>query len=275
MNAWGETDTPPLGERIFEGFFSPGYFEKTDNSAVNKGIEELFNRTGDRAILPSMLGNYYTVDGQDIYFSTEEYEKAQEIAGQTSKQMLEKLFSSPAYKSLTDDQKTDWVSNIYDYAKKTAKKQVVGAEYDPTRIEHYEETGLGTNGQIQLYRILESGGENAEQDARIAETFGVDEYTARDYRRKADGDYYYALSDIGNDAEKTPAKASLLGEYGFSEADVIACYNAHAGSGQKKADYIADATYALRNQGYSEEDAADMAFYFYAVANQLKGFKVE
>ena len=189
--------------------------------------------------------------------------------------MLETLFSSPAYRGLTDEQKKDWVTDIYEYAKQTAKTQVVGVKYDTTRIERYKETGLGTNGQIQLYRILESESDSAARDAQIAETFGVDEYTARDYRRKASGDYYYALDDIGNDDEKTAKKAALLGEYGFSEADVIACYNAHAGSGQKKADYIADATYALIQQGYDEATAADMAFYFYAVANQLKGYKVE
>jgi len=275
INEWGEKENPPLGERILENFFSPGYWEKSDNNTVNQGIEALYDKTGELGVLPSTLQKYYTVDGENIYFSTEEYEKAQEIAGKTSKQMLESLFNSSAYRGLTDEQKADWVADIYDHAKKLAKKQTVGVDYDPTRIERYKETGLGVNGQVRLYRILESESETAAQDAQIAETFGVDEYTARDYRRKATGKYYYTLEDRNGDDEKAAAKVELLAKYGFAEEDVLACYNAHAGSGQKKADYIADATYALRNQGYSEEDAADMAFYFYAVANQLKGFKVE
>jgi len=275
INEWGEKENPPRGERILENFFSPGYWEKSDNNTVNQGIEALYDKTGELGVLPSTLQKYYTVDGQDIYFSTEEYEKAQEIAGQTSKEMLDDLFSSATYRSLTDEQKADWVADIYDYAKKTAKKQVVGVDYDTTRIEHYQETGLSSNAQVQLYNILESGAETEAQDAEIAETFGVDAYTAREYRRKAMGKYCYALDDIGGDDEKTSAKAGLLANYGFSEADLLACYNAHAGSGQKKADYLADATYALEQQGYSEEDATNMAYTFYAVAKSLKGYKTE
>lgn len=275
INAWGEKETAPIGERFVENFFSPGYWQKSDNNVVNQGIEALYGKTGELSVLPSTLQKYYTVDGENIYFSTEEYEKAQEIAGKTSGQMLEDLFNSSAYRGLTDEQKADWVADIYDYAKKLAKKQTVGVEYDPTRIERYEETGLGANGQVQLYRILESESESATQDAQIAEAFGVDAYTARDYRRKATGKYYYELDDVGNDDEKTAAKAAMLGEYGFTEEDVLACYNAHAGSGQKKADYIADATYALEQQGYSEEDATNMAYTFYAVVKQLNGYKVE
>lgn len=136
VDAWGrEEPTGNIAERAFSNFLSPGYTSEKQTSSMEKELERLYEETGDAGVLPSSAQKSITNQGEKYVLTAEEYTEYQRTMGKTSYELLSKLTGSSEYKKLTDEQRTDAVSEVYSYAKDLAKEEMLksrGVKYEPS-----------------------------------------------------------------------------------------------------------------------------------------------
>lgn len=136
VDAWGrEEPTGNIAERAFSNFLSPGYISEKQTSSMEKELERLYEETGDAGVLPSSAQKSVTNQGEKYVLAAEEYTEYQRTMGKTSYELLSKLTGSSEYKKLTDEQRTDAVSEVYSYAKDLAKEEMLksrGVKYEPS-----------------------------------------------------------------------------------------------------------------------------------------------
>lgn len=136
VDAWGrEEPTGNIAERAFSNFLSPGYTSEKQTSSMEKELERLYEETGDVGVLPSSAQKSITNQGEKYVLTAEEYTEYQRTMGKTSYELLSKLTGSSEYKKLTDEQRTDAVSEVYSYAKDLAKEEMLksrGVKYEPS-----------------------------------------------------------------------------------------------------------------------------------------------
>ena len=92
---------------------------------MEKELERLYEETGDSSVLPSSAQKSVTNQGEKYVLTAEEYTEYQRTMGKTSYELLSKLTGSSEYKKLTDEQRTDAVSEVYSYAKDLAKEEML------------------------------------------------------------------------------------------------------------------------------------------------------
>lgn len=135
VDAWGrEEPTGSLLERAVNNFLSPGYTSKIQTSDMEEELKRLYKETGEASVFPSSASKSVTYKGEKYALSAEEYTDYQRTAGKTAYSTLERLTRTGAYKSLSDEQKVEAVSIVYEYAKDLAKGEFLeanGIEYSP------------------------------------------------------------------------------------------------------------------------------------------------
>lgn len=135
VDAWGrEEPTGSLLERAVNNFLSPGYTSKIQTSDMEEELKRLYKETGEASVFPSSASKSVTYKGEKYALSAEEYTDYQHTAGKTAYSTLERLTRTGAYKSLSDEQKVEAVSIVYEYAKDLAKGEFLetkGIEYSP------------------------------------------------------------------------------------------------------------------------------------------------
>lgn len=135
VDAWGrEEPTGSLLERAVNNFLSPGYTSKIQTSDMEEELKRLYKETGEASVFPSSASKSVTYKGEKYALSADEYTDYQRTAGKTAYSTLERLTRTGAYKSLSDEQKVEAVSVVYEYAKDLAKGEFLeakGIEYSP------------------------------------------------------------------------------------------------------------------------------------------------
>lgn len=132
VDMWGnEVSNGSAPERVFQSFFSPGFLKAQDNSPATQEIRRLAKATGDSAVYPAAAEKSYTVKGETRTLTGEEYTRYAKTMGQTRKELVEAAVKLPAYKSMSDSEKSDYIQNVYKYARETARQQV-DPKYEPS-----------------------------------------------------------------------------------------------------------------------------------------------
>ena len=158
VDMWGnEVSNGSAPERVFQSFLSPGFLKAQDNSPATQEIRRLAKATGDSAVYPAAAEKSYTVKGETRTMTGEEYTRYAKAMGQTRKELVEAAVKLPAYKSMSDSEKSDYIQNVYKYAKETARQQV-DPKYEPSDkwIENAKtskrDIGVSTAEYLALYQ---------------------------------------------------------------------------------------------------------------------------
>jgi hypothetical protein len=127
---WGNTkiNSDNIVTRFLENFVLPTYGSDYSETNVDKNIINLYNKTGEESIIPSVPNNYLTYDNQKYEMSAKEYTQYKKTYGQTLNNNLKYLFNSEAYKNLSDENKIKMVKKMYIYASETAKKEYLNSQ---------------------------------------------------------------------------------------------------------------------------------------------------
>ena len=132
VDMWGnEVSNGSAPERVFQSFFSPGFLKAQDNSPATQEIRRLAKATGDSTVYPAAAEKSYTVKGETRTLTGEEYTRYAKAMGQTRKELVEAALKLPAYKSMSNAEKADYIQNVYKYARETARQQV-DPKYEPS-----------------------------------------------------------------------------------------------------------------------------------------------
>lgn len=163
VDMWGnEVSNGSAPERVFQSFFSPGFLKAQDNSPATQEIRRLAKATGDSTVYPAAAEKSYTVKGETRTMTGEEYTRYAKAMGQTRKELVETAVKLPAYKSMSDSEKADYIQNVYKYARETARQQV-DPKYEPSAawIKNAQtakrDIGVSTGEFLALYQKYGSG----------------------------------------------------------------------------------------------------------------------
>ena len=188
LDVWGKEDrTEDLGQRLFENFLSPGYFETDRTGKIEEELRRVYDGTLEGAVLPrtpqkSMSLNDGT--GQTVDLTQEQYTALAKAFGQGSREDLADLFQNPEYQEMSLEQQAKLIQDIYDYNLAIAKDAVVdGYEMDNTMAETQEMEQLGV--PAAEYMIIKrelngiTGGEGASKSDRQRDyLFSLDRYSS-------------------------------------------------------------------------------------------------
>jgi hypothetical protein len=228
VDMWGnEVSNGSAPERVFQSFFSPGFLKAQDNSPATQEIRRLAKATGDSTVYPAAAEKSYTVKGETRTLTGEEYTRYAKTMGQTRKELVEAAVKLPAYKSMSDSEKADYIQNVYKYARETARQQV-DPKYEPSDkwIENAKtskrDIGVSTGEFLALYQKYGSGKMSgaAYEKVKQAHDSGLSpkEYFSLKDRADADGN---------GRVSKAEARAALAGQENRADLwDIICTTNA-------------------------------------------------
>ena len=153
-DVWGRPDTTENGWfRAAENFFSPGYVGNRTSSDTENALRELYNATGDTAVLPAKPQKSYTIDGEKHNLTADQWLRLSNAKGQISLDALDSLTKSAAYQSMSDMEKVNAVKDIYDYASAVSANQVYNKELEGT-IKTVYDSGIDP-GLYYSYKEME------------------------------------------------------------------------------------------------------------------------
>ena len=228
VDMWGnEVSNGSAPERVFQSFLSPGFLKAQDNSPATQEIRRLAKATGDSTVYPAAAEKSYTVKGETRTLTGEEYTRYAKTMGQTRKELVEAAVKLPAYKSMSDSEKSDYIQNVYKYARETARQQV-DPKYEPSAawIKNAQtakrDIGVSTGEFLALYQKYGSGKMSgaAYEKVKQAHDSGLSpkEYFSLKDRADADGN---------GRVSKAEASAALAGQEHRADLwDIICTTNA-------------------------------------------------
>lgn len=147
VDQWGRTQENTGGNfagRLAYNMLSPGFYSENKTTQVDDWLSQLYDRTGEKSVLPANAGRTVKVNGEDRRLKGEEYTTYAKERGQTAYDILEVLV--PGYKDLTDEQAVHATEKAYDVATEFAKQEALGIEPDKEEqntIERAEKWGNG------------------------------------------------------------------------------------------------------------------------------------
>ena len=255
IDIWGNAEENGGGDylgRAINNMLSPGYVGRSRDTAVDNYIEELYDVTGNAAVLPSEAA--YTVsvkmDDETRRLNAEERTAYQTARGQTSYNILDELLDNNAFQSLSDEDQADIVSDVYSLANKVGYAAAV-PDYtsDDKLYGVYLEDGI--DGVVN-YALADAAVSSAKDAAGEDASFG-------------NAETWNAMQDLGLDdvslVDTYLAKASdsvseriddLVGPEG-----VIAYRNAYDGADRDGNGSVSktELAIALSNSGASDDVA--------------------
>ena len=158
VDMWGnEVSNGSAPERVFQSFLSPGFLKAQDNSPATQEIRRLAKATGDSTVYPAAGEKSYTVKGETRTLTGEEYTRYAKAMGQTRKELVEAALKLPAYKSMSNAEKADYIQNVYKYARETARQQVdpkyeLSAKWIENAKTSKRDIGVSTGEFLALYQ---------------------------------------------------------------------------------------------------------------------------
>lgn len=228
VDMWGnEVSNGSAPERVFQSFFSPGFLKAQDNSPATQEIRRLAKATGDSTVYPAAAEKSYTVKGETRTLTGEEYTRYAKAMGSTRKTLVEAAVKLPAYNSMSNGEKADYIQNVYKYARETARQQV-DPKYEPSAkwIENAKtskrDIGVSTGEFLALYQKYgsEKMSGKAYEKVKQAHDAGLSpkEYFSMKDRADADGN---------GRVSKAEASAALAGQENRADLwDIICTTNA-------------------------------------------------
>lgn len=129
-DTWGkekQRDTSTFSA-IINQYLNPGVYSSEQSTALDDEINRLYNILGDENIFPRKASYSITKDNTTYDLDNEEYSEYQRIMGEMSFNGVQALMEMPAYQSLTDDEKSDIIQNIYKNAKETADYNILSGK---------------------------------------------------------------------------------------------------------------------------------------------------
>lgn len=202
-NAWGETETTESGWlRAVNAFFNPGTLKKVDNGPVETELSRLKEVQAEK-VSPPVTGKTVTYtdnDGnihRDMRLTEEQYQTLAKTQGQTAKRLLEEIFASKDYQSMTDVQKAATVQAVYDYAKEQGKKAALPGYYSTAAAWMGSLEGNEVNGLVKrgTEKVLNSIVDDAVQS--ISRGWEVTEAT-----KKGMDNTYAAFENMSEEARQ-------------------------------------------------------------------------
>lgn len=186
-DAWGRTQENfqggggLLGNLAYQ-FFSPGYYSSDRTTENDEYLQGIYDYTEEPSVLPKNISRSY---GSGQKMTGEEYSEAQQIAGETSYDLIEALRKN--HSGVTSSGQADIISDIYSLSKDIALQDVVGKDMSDSNAklnDIYQKSGAqGLIDYLVMDARVDSGASSTKQADVIdyLKESGFDDGTAGDY----------------------------------------------------------------------------------------------
>ncbi len=152
IDQWGRIkNRGKLVERLTENFLSPGYYSDIEYDDVNSELKRIIEKTGDTKVVPKKAPTSFNVNKKQKFLTAKEYTTFATAKGQMSFDYVKEFIETPAYKKLTDEQRIEVISGLYEYAGAKAKTTV--SDYDLMK-SYKTVTNLEKNGTSAVYYYI-------------------------------------------------------------------------------------------------------------------------
>ena len=152
IDQWGRIKKRgKLAERLTENFLSPGYYSDIEYDDVNSELKRIIEKTGDTKVVPKKAPTSFNVNKKQKFLTAKEYTTFAVAKGQMSFDYVKEFIETPAYKKLTDEQRIEVISGLYEYAGAKAKTTV--SDYDLMK-SYKTVTNLERNGTSAVYYYI-------------------------------------------------------------------------------------------------------------------------
>ena len=144
IDEWGrEVSYGGLVERIFENVVSPGYYSGKNYTSVDEKIKQLYEKTGNAGVLPTIQQKSYTQDYVTYPMTAAQYTKVKSLRGKKSFEYLTELFNDELGLKFKDEETKEYQYKVYsemsDEEKITAIKKCYKQAGEETKEIMFEE----------------------------------------------------------------------------------------------------------------------------------------
>lgn len=188
IDNWGrEQKTGNIYERAFENYFSPGYYSEENLSDVDIELMRLAEQaTEDQNVFPKKAVKYFDVDKVRKDLTAKEYTTYQTVKGQKSYELISDIYNGEAYDDLTDEQRIEAITKLYEVADVVGKKSV--SDYVSTKNWIEEAIDKGDSAIIAAAILKTCGPDYASTNGMYtALDNGVDMGTYIEFLNKTNG----------------------------------------------------------------------------------------
>jgi hypothetical protein len=136
---------------------SPGYYEKKNETKVDKELLRLHEATGETSVLPSYAAKTWKLPkddgGEKVMLKAKEYTQYAKDKGSKAYDIFDSLIGAKDYNSLSDEDKVEVASKVYEYANAVAKSNVSDYTLRDTaaKIQKCEKAGIPAGVAIVAY----------------------------------------------------------------------------------------------------------------------------
>lgn len=238
-DAWGRTESKGnVFQRIFNAFINPAYTSRIQETEADQEVSRLAEATGEN-MTPRTADRKITVKTEDgsktINLTAEQWDQLSQTQGSVSYDLVSKMLSQEAYKTLSDQGKTKAIELAYNYARELGRVAAL-PEWYPEPSDSWMQSLDGDTGDAAIKEIL----------------------------RKA------SASDVGASSAEMYDKAA---EAGFSNTQMKKMFSAVSQATSQLEDATNYDKYRAVLSNASEEDAATWLEVYGMSASQLEGMK--
>ena len=128
IDMWGrEVSRGGTAERVLENFVSPGYYSEIEVTETSEELKRIFKET-DQDVFPNIAAKSFKVGSETKHLTAQEYVTYAKAKGSYSYEYIKEFMETTAYKKLTDKEKADVITKLYEYA--NAKAKAIVSDYD-------------------------------------------------------------------------------------------------------------------------------------------------
>lgn len=127
VDLWGRTERNTGGNfvgRLFYNMLSPGYYSSKNGAEVDSELLRLAEATSDTNVFPSTADKTFKVSKETVRLNSQQYTTYAKNRGQTAFDILQEAMDSKLYKSMSDEEKAEFVKDVYEYATAKAKAEI-------------------------------------------------------------------------------------------------------------------------------------------------------
>lgn len=162
--------------RAVDSLANPSTVTTSTATKVDKEILKLYEKNGNDDIFPTTPQKYFTAQGEKYEMSASEYTQYKMTYGQTAYNKIEKLIKTAEYKTMSNEEKEEAITNIYEYAKQIAKYDYLTNLYGKTKglkkllgedgYQKYKQASvnLGINYETYLETYYKQKDETSDKD---------------------------------------------------------------------------------------------------------------
>lgn len=151
-NAWGETQSNgDIGIRAVINLLSPGYVSHVAMNETERELQRIANQTGDTSVFPDPAQKSFTINGETIYMTMEEYDAYAKALGEYRRVLYTDILLAPIYQKLSDEDKAAAISKMEGYAGYKGKKEATDNYNGSTEMQAFAKADAAGIGPVEFF----------------------------------------------------------------------------------------------------------------------------